>query len=150
MITAKISRKDAEEHPYLIWNLFLKVLSSHGYTGLAPEQRPAHLVFLYEGEVQNGGHLQYFENQRCAYLEETISALRLLGAHSYEQILREASTLFLSRPRKRILTVKEYVQTAWEEEFTEYDKRLYNGSPPLDEYLKRHLQEHQANFVTIV
>jgi hypothetical protein len=26
-----------------------------------PEQRPAHLVFWYESEVENGGHFQYFE-----------------------------------------------------------------------------------------
>src|SRR5262249_7381962 len=127
MITATISRKDAEAHPHLIWNLFLEVVGSHDYNELAPEQRPAHLVSLYEGEVQNGGHLQYFENQRCAYLEETISALGQLGAMSYQQNLREASTLFLSRPRKRILTVQEYVQTEWEEEFTQYDTRLYDG-----------------------
>src|SRR5215831_19855305 len=85
MIIANISKKDAVEQPYLIWNLFLEVIGTHGYTDLSPEQRPAHLVALYEGEVQNGGHLQYFENQKCAYLEETISALGQLGALSYQQ-----------------------------------------------------------------
>ena len=47
---------------------------------LTPEQRRAHLVFWYESEMQNGGHLQYFENRGAEHLEETVYALGLLGA----------------------------------------------------------------------
>jgi hypothetical protein len=37
--------------------------SSEDYANLSEERRPAHLVFWYESEVQNGGHLQCFENR---------------------------------------------------------------------------------------
>ena len=150
MITGRISKKDAEEHPYLIWNEFVHLVALRDYAELSPEQRPAHLVFWYDNEVQNGGHLQYFENKGCAHLDETISALGQLGALNYQQILREAGTLFRSRPRDRIQTVEEYVDTAREEEFGAYDTRFYNASPELVEFLKRHLEEHQANFITVV
>jgi len=153
MITSRISRKDAEENPYLIWNEFVHLVGLRDYAELSIEQRPAHLVYWYDNEVLNGGHLQYFENKKCEHLEETIIALGQLGALSYQEILRKASTLFLSRPRKRIDTIEEYVETAREEEFSEYDKRfyrLYKDSPKLADYLERHLKEHQANFVTIV
>jgi hypothetical protein len=42
---------------------------------LSAEQRPAHLVFWYESEVQNGGHFQYFENRGTEHLAATIEAL---------------------------------------------------------------------------
>jgi hypothetical protein len=46
-------------------------------------QRPAHLVFWYESEVQNGGHFQYFTNRSDHHIEETIQSLNALGAHDH-------------------------------------------------------------------
>ena len=37
--------------------------SLFSYEDLAEVQRKAHLVFWYDLQVNNGGHLQYFENQ---------------------------------------------------------------------------------------
>ncbi len=50
------------------------------YDDLSPEQRPAHLVYWYESEVQNGGHLQYFENRGTEHLAAAVKALGSLGA----------------------------------------------------------------------
>jgi len=150
MITVNVSRKDAAKHPGLIWNAFVDVLALRKYAELSAEQRPAHLVFWYENEVQNGGHMQYFENRGVERLEDTFQALGLLGAVRQQQILREAGALFLSRPREKIQTVKEFTEKALEDEFAEFDNQFYDCSPSLQECLERHLTEHQSNFVTIV
>jgi hypothetical protein len=39
-------------------------------------------VFWYDSEVNNGGHLQYFENQGTNHLTETINTLKKLKAFS--------------------------------------------------------------------
>ena len=93
------------------------------YEDLTPEQRRAHLVFWYESEVQNGGHLQYFENSGAEHLEETVYALGLLGAEGQQEV---------------------------ESDFTMFDSRFHACSPTLQEYLEAYLARNQSSFVTIV
>lgn len=148
MLTTKLTKRDVEEKPYCIWNSFVELLASHGYNELSPEQRPAHLVFWYESEVQNGGHLQYFENRGVEYLEATVEAPGILIAPCQQQVLREAGQLFLSVPRERIRSVEEYVSTAQADEFGLLDRRFGQCSPSLQQCLERHLEEHLNKFVT--
>jgi len=54
-------------------------------------------LFWYESEVQNGGHLQYFENCGTERLAETIAALGSLGAPCHQEVLREAGALWHER-----------------------------------------------------
>ena len=145
----KLTKRDVEEKPYCVWNSFVELLASRSYNELSQDQRPAHLVFWYESEVQNGGHLQYFENRGVEYLEATVEALGILGAPCQKQVLREAGALFLSIPRKRIRTVEEYVSTAQADEFGLLDRRFGECSPSLQQCLERHLGEHQDKFVTV-
>jgi hypothetical protein len=150
MLTIKLTKSDVEEKPYCIWNSFVELLASHDYNELSPEQRPAHLVFWYESEVQNGGHLQFFENRGVEYLEATLEALGILGAQCHQQVLRDAGKLFLSIPRARIRDVGEYVLTALADEFGPLDRRFGQCSPSLQQCLERYLEEHQGKFVTII
>jgi len=144
------SKLEVEEKHFIIWNAFIDLIGLGKYDDLTDVQRPAHLVFLYESEVQNGGHLQYFENKRLRYLPETLVALGTLGAESQRLILREASEAFLSRERQRIQTVEQYCETALEGEFHDLDSRFYRCTPSLEECLKAYLARHQSSFVTIV
>jgi hypothetical protein len=148
MLTTKLTKRDVEEKPYCIWNSFVELLSND-YNELSPDQRPAHLVFLYENEVQNGGHLQYFENRGVEYLEATVEALGILGASCQQQVLREAGELFFTIPRGRIRTVEEYVSSALADGFGSLDRRFGQCSPSLQQCLERHLEEHQDKFVTV-
>jgi Domain of unknown function (DUF4375) len=63
MTIRKLSKSDVDAEPYCVWNAFVDLLAMEAYQDLTPEQRAAHLVFWYEHEVQNGGHLQFFENR---------------------------------------------------------------------------------------
>jgi hypothetical protein len=56
-----IQKSQAISDPTIIWNTFIDLIAERA-EDLDPEQRPAHFVLIYDFEVQNGGHLQYFYN----------------------------------------------------------------------------------------
>src|SRR5687768_6411413 len=70
-----VSAVALEREPHLAWNAFVDLVASTNYEQLHPRQRPAHLAFWYNAEVQNGGHYQYFENSAGRRTAETIVAL---------------------------------------------------------------------------
>jgi len=119
------------------------------YTEPTPTQRAARLVFWYESEVQNGGHLQYFENRGTERVEETIRALETLGAHGQALVLSGAAVGYLSGDRAPIHAVEEYARTVREGEFDPWDEAFGRCQPPLEKALERFLAENQAEFVAI-
>ena len=135
--------------PYEVWNAFVNLLWTERFEDLSPEQRPAQLVIKYEGEVQNGGHLQYFENGRGEYLDETISALGIIGASCQQQVLREAAALWRIRARPRIQTAQQFCDTALEGEFSELDDRFHACTPALERLLEACLNQNCSRYVTI-
>ena len=144
-----IQKSHAINDPTIIWNTFIDLISGRP-EDLDPEQRPAHFVSIYDFEVQNGGHLQYFYNHRNAHLEETLSALTHLGATGQREILKEAAPLFESRPRKRPETAQEYSAIAMKGEFDSFDKRFHECSPTLGELLGKHLTEHASTYIELI
>jgi hypothetical protein len=148
--TRVVAKQKVDAWPMSVWNAYVDLLAMEPYEELAEDQRPAHLVFWYESEVQNGGHLQFFENRGTGHLSETIDALGLLGANCQRQILREAGDSFTGRERSRIASVEEFVAAARAGEFEVFDRRFYACSPSLQERLEAHLMLHQSRFVTVV
>jgi hypothetical protein len=149
MITRSLTKQEVAAEPFRIWNAFVNLLAMEKFEQLSPEQRPAHLVFWYESEVQNGGHLQFFENRGLQHLTETVEGLGLLGALGQQQVLREASVQWLSRSRSRIETAQEYCDTALEGEFDSFDSRFHKCSPSLTQCLEKYLERNQNLFVRI-
>lgn len=127
----KLSRKEVEAAPHLVWNAFVGLAIDSDYEELTPVQRVAHLAMWYDSEVQNGGHLQYFENHGTEHLQETLAALSTVGAHCQRGVLAEAGHQRLSRQRAPIRSVEEYVGRAHEGEYGEYDRRYYECEPVL-------------------
>jgi hypothetical protein len=145
-----LTKREAVAEPYRVWNAYVDLLGMERYEDLTPEQRPAHLVFWYESEVQNGGHFQYFENRGTAHLSETADALGRLGASCQQEVLRRAGELWLSRFRPRAETVQQFVASALEGEFSSLDSRFHACAPSLQECLETHLCDHQSTFVSVV
>lgn len=149
MIIRTLTKQDLETDPYGIWNAYVDLLAMEEYERLSPEQRPAHLVFRYESEVQNGGHFQYFENRGTDHLAATVEALGLLGATCRRQVLQEAGAQWLSVSRSRIETVEEFCDAALEGEFDSFDTAFYACLPTLQQCLEEYLKQHQASFVSV-
>lgn len=149
MKTRVLTKCEVEREPHRIWNAYVDLLAIEDYEELSVAQRPAYLVFWYESEVQNGGHLQYFENRGVEDLDETVAALGLLGAGCHQEVLREAGALFLSRERPRLRSARQFSEIALQEEFWTFDSRFHDCSPSLQQCLETHLHRHQSLFVTI-
>ena len=131
MKTRTISKVDVTARPYEVWNAFVGLLAHEPYGDLDPQQRPAKLVFCYESEVQNGGHLQYFENHRGEHLDETVAALALIGAVEHKEVLRQAASRLRKRQRSPIKIAKGFTDAALEGEFSDLDSRFYACAPSL-------------------
>jgi hypothetical protein len=136
MVASTIAKSAVDGDPNLVWNTFVELLAMRRYEDLSAEQRPAHLVFWYESEVQNGGHEQYFENCGTEHLDETIAALESLGANCQRSILRAAT--------------KKFLATAGNGDLSDFDSRFEHCTLSLVEYLQNHLAQHRRNFVQII
>jgi hypothetical protein len=142
-----VTKKALEENRYADWNAFVDLLAMTDYDALMPSQRPAHLVFWYESEVQNGGHLQYFHNRGHERGEETIRALDTLGADTQAGILKQALAKWKSTARRPPADVQEYSAIALQGEFDDLDDAFYGCPVQLTELLERHFAEHEADFI---
>jgi len=142
-------RKEVEAEPYWIWNAFVDLIATERYEELTPEQRPAHLAFWYDAEVQNGGHLQYFENRGVERLDETIHALDALGAPCHAKVLHEVGKAWQWRARGKLTSAAKFVERARLGEFDVFDARFHACEPSVEACLERHLELHRKYFVTI-
>ena len=152
----ELEKSRVDKEPYLVWNAFIHLIAQDPYE-LSDVQGVAHLAFWYDAEVQNGGHLQYFENMfsRYGHKEDilvlaTLEALKIIGAEEQAEILSQASEQHSAKKRKHPLTVEEFVNLALEDEFGEFDKRYYHCSPDINSYLEEYLQTHMSEFVKLV
>lgn len=145
----ELSRQEVEAKPYLVWNAYIDLLASERYEDLTPAQRPPHLAFWYESEVQNGGHLQYFLNRGANQLGQTLEALSLMGASCQRAVLEAAGEVWLEKQRRRPVTAGEFVDLSLEREFSPFDERFHRCDPSLHTCLERYLQEHRSDFIAI-
>lgn len=144
----RLSQKEIEADPNRVWNEFVGLIADQASTS-DPVQKAAHLVFVYESEVQNGGHFQFFENGNGTQLQQTISSLRNLGAQCQAKILEDAGNLWMAENRGPVLSPEEFVQRALEGRYSEQDERFHTCTPNLVEVLKHCLVQFRDAFVHI-
>ncbi len=99
---------------------------------------PYYELMTYDSEVQNGGHLQFFENENnLGRLDNDIESLKnILNKDMYDCLLKayeKWKELNLS-----IDTVDDYVEVEDEDYFNEADTYYYNH----EEYVKNTLKEY--------
>lgn len=145
----KLTKQEVAGADYLVWNAYIDLLAMESLRDLSPVQRAAALVFWYESEVQNGGHLQYFENRGADEIPAALEALTTLGAHCQHGVLAEASAVYLGHSRPVIASVEQYCEAALEGEFESFDSRFHACSPTLNDCLEAYLAQHPADFVLI-
>jgi hypothetical protein len=106
-------------------------------------------VYWYDSEVQNGGHLQYFENRGTSVLHDTLAALELLGASCQRGVLEGAALLLSTSQRHRINTVENYIEAAREAKFAASDSAYHACQPPIEKLLAEYFQEYKHEFIEI-
>lgn len=146
---AAVTQADLRRNPHAVWNGFVGLLAMTAHQDLAPRQRPAHLAFWYDSEVQNGGHFQYFENRGLELVPETIAALEYLDAGPQALVLEEALALASGRAWGAIESAEDFISEAAESGLFRLDRAYGGCRPELIEVLERHLAEHQSWFVLV-
>jgi hypothetical protein len=133
-----------------VWNAFVDLLAAaRRDDDLEPRQIPAHLVFWYESEVQNGGHFQFFANHGLAQAEQTIQSLRQLGAEPQADVLARALSVASRRNWGAISTAEEFVAEALEPELNAFDSEFHACVPSLEAILEAHLEAHQDWYIEV-
>lgn len=145
-----LKKDDIDQDQYLIWNSYINLIATSSYEELDDVQQVAHLCFWYDSEVQNGGHLQYFENQGTQRIMETLNALIQLNAYRQKEILSSAYKLYSSRVRAVIRTVQQFVSTALEGEYEKFDNQYYECNPRLIDLLNVYLENNFEKFIKVV
>ena len=149
MIVRKLSRAALEHKPYEAWNAYVNLLAKENYEDLDEVQRIAHLCFGTDSEVQNGGHLQYFENRGAVFLDETLAALVVLGAECQRAVLETAGRLFSTKPRDQIETVEDYVAAAHGSEYAASDSAYHACKPAIQKLLADYFERNKSHFIEV-
>jgi Domain of unknown function (DUF4375) len=152
-----LSAADVWADPHAGWNACIEVWCM-SLDEPAPQQRPAALAWRYTGEINNGGHLQYFVNlddEVDAIVPETITAWRALVGDTYADILDEAYRRWTGYARLRPADLADYAAVEDEREFDSFDTAYYalnikpTGGDESSDLLERHYQDHSDRYVVI-
>ena len=150
MIRRQIKQSDSEENRYVQWNAFIDLIALEDYEDLTDVQRLAHLVFWYDSEVQNGGHLQYFANSSGSRAIEAVEALSELGIECERDILNDAVDYLSRNPLTEFESADDYVEEAQGHAFEVFDQRYYACAKEPNQYLELYLERNLSDFVEII
>ena len=107
------------------------------------------LPYIYDAEVRNGGHLQYFHNQGTAGVPATIDALRVIGAEAQATILSNCFREMGGKSVQRVRSLAEYFHLAAERSFTTLDDSYYGVKPEVMDLLRTNCAELIARHVAV-
>jgi hypothetical protein len=156
MIRRIVKRLEYETNPAAAWNAYVNILAMEPPDKLTPIQRHAHFAFWYYSEVENGGHLQYFENVSILHNDAkavatiALEGLEAIGAIEHKAVLSQAIDRWTAKSRYRIGSVEEYVETALQGEFDELDKAYYQCQPEITYFLQCYLDANFSEFIELI
>lgn len=113
--------------------------------GWTKSQQAIYVIWVFEGEVNNGGFNQFYYNSSGQFADLVPGALRLIGANRFADLAGKANKTYL----------KEYKRiTKYQDGSTEGFSKSYEDNP-LDKfddtfyglYKKENLQQLQVDFV---
>jgi hypothetical protein len=110
--------------------------AKHGISGLTEPERVFLRVWSLEGEVNNGGFAQYFENSAGDYAAGTPDALRSVGAADMAALIEQAMQPFgpSGPPADRAARAKamETLPPSGRELWSQLDDQFYKLASPED------------------
>lgn len=117
-------------------------------TELTSKQQNVLQTFIYDSEVLNGGHLQYFQNQGTEKVNKILPFLEEIGAHCQKEILSKVYDLAQNLPVIGADTLEEYQERAMKGEFFELDMAYYKCPAEIGtNLLQRYVIENLSEFV---
>lgn len=148
MIKRTLTAAQVKAEPWSKWNAFVDLLALEELENLSPLQQNVSAIFLYNDEVENGGHLQYFLNQGIEHARITLEALKTFN-HNAAIILQHALSKLDQVDLSTIEDVDDYVEMALDDHFDDYDQQHCNLKPDLVELIREILEKHEDEFLII-
>lgn len=147
MFFGRKTHENKQQSPDSAWNQLVSTVLVDDIKGLNKKQRLAHYCLVYDNEIQNGGHLQYFENKKGRDLSATLEALEAIGALEQKQVLEDAKQIFLQETRPAIQSVEEYKERELEEQYAVFDSKYYSLERTITNYLSDYLSQNKSELL---
>ncbi len=106
-------------------------------------------AYMYDAEVKNGGHLQYFHNQGLATVQETLAALRSISADSHAALLEGCWIKAQADPVFRVSSLTEYSDLARDRSFKSEDSAYYSLPTDVLNLLEAHYETMLAECISV-
>jgi len=146
---------DGDEPAYAAWELVLNYV--HGsrkkddtalIRGLPRHWRAVYTTIALEGEVQNGGHHQFFWNGEGALNDETLEDLELIRAKPFVRLFREALEIYTTHDcsgekRRSRNSHKAFTAGYREKRMDHLDQAFYKSRKTVAEYLSSYIRNHR-------
>ena len=114
--------------------------------GLSEPEFNVEMVVMYDGDVGNGGHAQFFLNPGGRQVREVLAALEAVGLDRIRDVLREACAVFpggvVPRGHDERERAVEGLPAAARERWNTLDRTFYGLNRGIDEVLLRYLRAH--------
>jgi hypothetical protein len=107
------------------------------------------LAYIYDAEVKNGGHLQYFHNKGVSSVEETLDALRAIGATGHAELLETCWSKVKEAPVEQVSSLQEYSELAQERSFDDEDSSYYEQPRDVLDLLEAHFEALLKSAVSV-
>jgi hypothetical protein len=146
LVKQRLSRLEIDKDPNLLWNRFIAILAQTAPDHPSPAHRRFSLVFWYESEVQNGGHLQFFLNRPQGSAEATVEALQSLRADAHATVLAKAIEIWNENNLGLIRDAEDYITQAKEGKLESLDGEFYGLRPTLINLLEAALESNTEEF----
>jgi hypothetical protein len=113
--------------------------------------RAVYTAYLYEWQVINGGHHQYFWNYEGALNSQTLEDLVYLGAEPFVTIFREALAVYsahdyANEKSESATSSKRFQDGYHDKRFAECDDRFYEEKKEISDYLAEHIRRNATLF----
>lgn len=131
------------------WKKVVTIIDQRGIEALSVPQRRYYAVLIYDSEVNNGGHSQYFFNSSGELWEDAVAGLDAMGAKERAGILREAAALAgRFRPPSGAARTAETYQRFDERHASldTLDDRYYECDEVVDALLARYALDNKEHF----
>jgi len=133
-----------------IFDEILSLMFQRNETELTDNQLNVLLTFIYDSEVLNGGHLQYFQNQGSENIRRILDFLPTIGAECQKEILTKVFEKSQELPEVAAETFEQFHERVMKGEFFNFDMAYYKCSPEIvGELLPQYVNQNLSAFVEI-
>jgi Domain of unknown function (DUF4375) len=148
-VLTTISASELRDDPSArFWALALYI-ADHPEVRSDPDLDVVGLTFLYDAEIKNGGHLQYFQNHGTAQAPRVVEALKRIGAAEQAALLEVSLRRVSAGSSGPVDSLDAYAVRAAEGTFRSEDASYYALRSEVVDLLEKFLGDRLSMLVGV-